>query len=385
MLAAGLAAGTCGIGSLTRFTHAGRAHVAAEVAESTRPLPGRLPPATLRRLSHPDRFALRAAAEACAAAGLDADAGGDVGVYVGTTTGGMRETEEAYRRRSAGEDARFRLSRLLGTPLATAAAAVSQALGLYGPRETVSTACSSSALAVAMGADAVRRGVVPVALAIGTDALCRLTYAGFDALQALDVEPCRPFDRDRQGLSLGEGAAALVLESAAHARARGACPRAVVLGWAATGDAHHPTAPHPAGAGAAAALTGALAAAGVPPDAVAYVNAHGTGTKQNDAVEVEVLRRVFGRRLVRMPVSATKSQLGHCLGAAGAVEAVVTVIALGEGLLPPTVNLRHLDPAWDDLDLVPEPGRRAALDVAVTSSYGFGGHNVSLVLGRASR
>ena len=384
-LAAGLAEGRCGIGRVALFAPTGRAGVAAEVREEASAVVGCLPPATARRLSRPDRFALLAAAEACRTAGLEPDLGRDAGVYVGTTTGGMLATEEAYRRRRAGEDPRFRLSRLLGTPLATAAAVVSQGLGLYGPRETVSTACSSSALAVAMAADAVRRGVVPVALAIGTDALCRLTYAGFDALQALDVEPCRPFDRDRQGLSLGEGAAALVLESAAHARARGACPRAVVLGWAATGDAHHPTAPHPAGAGAAAALSGALAAAGVPPDAVAYVNAHGTGTKQNDTVEVEVLRRVFGRRLVHMPVSATKSQLGHCLGAAGAVEAVVTVIALEEGLLPPTVNLRHLDPAWDDLDLVPEPGRRAALDVAVTSSYGFGGHNVSLVLGRASR
>jgi len=384
-LTAGLAQGRCAIERLTLFPHAGHAEIAAEVRDRVNIPSGRLPRATVRRLSRPDRFALIAAAEACRAAGLGPDLGRDAAIYLGTTTGGMRETEEAYRRRRAGEDSRFRLSRLLGTPLATAAAVLSQTLGLYGRRETFSTACSSSALAVAMAADAVRRGVVPLALAVGTDALCRLTYAGFDALQALDPEPCRPFDRDRRGLSLGEGAAALVLETDAHARARGARPQAAVLGWAATGDAHHVTAPHPEGAGGLAALRNALAHAALVPDAVDYVNAHGSGTRLNDAVEIGVLRRVFGRRLGRLPVSSTKSQLGHCLGAAGAVEAVATVLALRDGLLPPTVNLRHPDPAWDDLDLVPAAGRRASLGVAVSSSYGFGGHNVSLVLGRQAR
>jgi len=141
------------------------------------------------------------------------------------------------------------------------------------------------------------------------------------------------------------------------------------------------TAPHPDGAGALRALVAALAAAGVPPEAVDYANAHGSGTRQNDAVEVAVLRAVFGRRLGRLPVSSTKSQVGHCLGAAGAVEAVATVIALEQGLLPPTMNLRT--PEWPDLDFVSCAGRRAPLAVAVTSSYGFGGHNVTLVLGRA--
>jgi len=249
----------------------------------------------------------------------------------------------------------------------------------------VSTACSSSAFAIALAAETIRRGEAPIALAIGTDGLCRLTYAGFDALQALDPDRCRPFDRDRQGLSLGEGAAALVLEDAAHARARGARARAALAGWGTATDAHHVTAPHPDGAGALAALAAALGDAGLAPEAVSYVNAHGTGTPQNDAVEVAVLRRVFGRRLPHVPVSSTKSQLGHCLGAAGAIEAVVTVLALDEGIVPPTVSLRTPDPAWADLDLVPNAGRRAPLDVAVTSSYGFGGHNVTLALARADR
>ncbi len=382
-LTAALADGRCGIGPLTAFVHRGRSGLAAQVPEPlVGPTPA-LPPSTVRRLSAADRFAISAAEQACRGAGLDAALRRRAGLYAGATTGGMRATEEAYRRRRAGEDRRFRLSRLVGTPLSTPAAAVGQALGLFGPRATFSTACSSSALALADAAGAIRRGEVAVAVVVGTDQLCRLTYAGFDALQALDPSPCRPFDRDRHGLTLGEGGAALVLEDAEHARARGARIRGLVLGAATTADAHHVTAPHPDGAGALRALTGALADAGVSPDAVDYVNAHGSGTRQNDEIEVATLRRAFGPRLARVPISSTKSQVGHCLGAAGAVEAVVTVLALELSLLPATPTLRTPDPAWEDLDLVPVAGRRAAVGIAVTSSYGFGGHNVTLVLGRA--
>ncbi|HLK12202.1 MAG TPA: beta-ketoacyl-[acyl-carrier-protein] synthase family protein [Candidatus Binatia bacterium] len=382
-LAAGLIEGRCAIGPLTLFSHAGRCRIAAEVPEAIAMPLATIAPATARRLSRADRFAVAASAEACRDAGLDEALRRGAALAVGATTGGMRETEEAYRRRRAGEDRRFRLGRMLGTALSTSAAAVSQALGIFGPRATFSTACSSSALAIAAAVETIRAGRTPLALAVGTDQLCRLTYAGFDALQALDPEPCRPFDGRRRGLSLGEGAAALVLEDAAHARARGARVHALVLGHGTATDAHHPTAPHPAGAGAVAALRAALADAGVSPERIDYVNAHGSGTPQNDAVEVAVLRTVLGRRLPWVPVSSTKSQLGHTLGAAGAIEAVVTVRALADGIVPPTVNLRAPDPAWADLDLATTPGRRAALEVAVTSSYGFGGHNVTLVLARA--
>jgi 3-oxoacyl-[acyl-carrier-protein] synthase II len=161
--------------------------------------------------------------------------------------------------------------------------------------------------------------------------------------------------------------------------------RARFLGWGSATDAHHPTAPHPDGAGAVAALRGALADAGTAPEAIDYVNAHGTGTPQNDATEIRVLRAVLGPRAARVPVSSTKSQIGHCLGAAGALGAVVTVLALEGGLLPPTVALREPDPVCADMDLVPTPGRRADLATAITSSYGFGGHNVTLVLARGER
>jgi 3-oxoacyl-[acyl-carrier-protein] synthase II len=383
-LTAGLIEGRCGIGPLTLFPYRGRCATAAEVPEAV-PAAVSIAPATARRLSRPDRFALMAATEACRRAGLGDDLRRNAALFVGATTGGMFETEQVYGRRRTGAERRYRLSRMLGTPVSTAASVLSQALAIYGPQATVSTACSSSALAVAMAADAIRRGAARVALAVGTDGLCRLTYAGFDALQALDPDRCRPFDRERRGLSLGEGAGAVVLEDADHARARGARAQAVFLGYGTATDAHHVTAPHPAGAGALAALHAALAAGGLAPEEVDYVNAHGTGTPQNDAVEVRVLRDVLGAHLARVPVSASKSQLGHCLGAAGALETVVTVLALDEGILPPTVSLRDADPACADLDLVRTPGRRARLGVALTSSYGFGGHNVTIALGRAER
>jgi 3-oxoacyl-[acyl-carrier-protein] synthase II len=380
-LTAGLRAGRDGIGPLTLFAHQGRCATAAE-ATHVPDGPCDLPRATVRRLSRPDRLAIAAASQAVAQAGLAAGERAAAAVLVGATTGGMLETEEAYRRWRAGGTRRLRASRVLGTSLASSGVAIAQALGLFGPQETMATACSSSALAIARAGDLVRRGVVPAAVAVGTDALCRLTFAGFDALQALDPERCRPFDRHRRGLTLGEGAAALVLEDAEHARARGAGIHALLLGWGTATDAHHPTAPRPDGHSAKAALHAALGMAGLPAEAVDYVNAHGTGTPQNDVVEMGVLRAVLGGRLARIPVSSSKSQLGHTLGAAGALEAVVSVLALRHGILPPTIGLREPDEAWADVDLVTEPGRRAPLGTAISSSYGFGGHNVTLVLGR---
>ena len=376
-LRAGVVAGRCGIGPLTLFAHKGRSSVAAQVDV---PVDASL--GDTRRLSRSDRLALAAADEACRAAGLDRDARAEAGLAVGTTTGGMRETEEAYRRWRAGEDRAPRPSGFVGMPLSVVGAAVAQRLGVLGPRVTVSTACSSGALAIVAAADMVRRGEATVALAVGADALCRLTYAGFDALQALDPEPCRPFDVARRGLSLGEGAAAFVLETLDHARARGARAHALLLGAGTSADAHHVTAPHPESVGAIAAMRAALAAAALPADAIDYVNAHGTGTPHNDDAEIGALRAVFDGRLARVPVSSSKSQIGHCLGAAGALEAAITVTALADGIVPATVTLKTPDPAWADLDLVPTAGRRATLGIALSSSYGFGGHNVTLVLAR---
>jgi 3-oxoacyl-[acyl-carrier-protein] synthase II len=331
-LAAGVREGRCGIGPLSLFAHRGRSAVAAQLA--SRPsLPTSLPPAVARRLSRCDRMALAAASEACRMAGLDDALREATGLCVGTTTAGMLATEEEYRRWRAGEHRRIRYSRFAGMPLSTVGSAVSQVLGVFGPRTTVSTACSSGALAIAAAAGMVARGEAPVAIALGVDSLCRLTYAGFDALQALDASPCRPFDAERRGLSLGEGAGAIVLERADHARARGATIRALLLGTGVSADAHHVTAPHPEGAGAFAALRAALDAAGVAADAVDYVNAHGSGTKHNDQAEVAALRAAFGDRLRRVPVSSSKSQLGHCLAAAVRSK-VVTIVRPRKAFCP---------------------------------------------------
>ena len=220
------------------------------------------------------------------------------------------------------------------------------------------TACSSSATAIGYAADRIRLGHVDVALAGGAEGLTRLTYAGFGCLRATAPgdEPCRPFDAERKGLTLGEGAAVLVLEDYERARARGATILAVVAGWGITADAHHMTAPHPEGEGAARAMRMALDDAKLSADAIGYVNAHGTGTPHNDAAETLAIKRVLGARAPSVPVSSIKSMVGHTLGAAGAIEAVASVLSLARGFLPPTVHLRTPDPAFG-LDYIPGAAR----------------------------
>jgi 3-oxoacyl-[acyl-carrier-protein] synthase II len=253
-------------------------------------------------------------------------------------------------------------------------------LRLQGPRATIVTACSSGAAAVSLAADLIADGVVSMALAGGADALTRICYLGFNALRLLDPGPCRPFDRERKGMSIGEGAGFLVLEDAAHAAARGARVHAELAGRGATTDAHHVTAPHPDGDGMARAMRAALAAAGVMPAAVGYVNAHGTATPQNDRIEARALATVFpeGRPLV----SATKSMIGHTMAAAGALEAIATVLALARECVPPTANLTTPDPDVP-FDCVPGTARDVAVEHAMSNSFGFGGQNVSLLFRRA--
>ena len=222
---------------------------------------------------------------------------------------------------------------------------VARRFGLTGPRITISTACSSSTFAVGMAAEMITDGATPVALAGGTDAISRLVYAGFNSLRAVDPNPCRPFDRNRQGLTVGEGAAVLVLEDADHARARGARPYARVLGYGATNDAFHMTQPDPSGVAWSRTLEAALTAAGLRPDAIDYVNAHGTATEQNDAAECAAYLRFFGERLASVPVSSVKGALGHCLCNAGGVEAAITALAVARQMAPPTVGFQEADPA----------------------------------------
>jgi 3-oxoacyl-[acyl-carrier-protein] synthase II len=257
--------------------------------------------------------------------------------------------------------------------------AVARALGVGGQVETISSACASAAMAIGSALRALRRGDVEVALAGGSDALCQLTYAGFNALRSVDEAPSRPFRRDRLGLSLGEGAGVLVLETMAHAAERGARPIVRLAGEAATCDAHHMTAPHPEGSGASDAILLALADASLEPPDVDFVNAHGTGTPLNDASEGAALKVVFGDLVGAVPVTSTKALIGHLLGSAGAVEAVATVLCLARREVHPMPDNGEFD-AELGLDLVlgrPRPLARASC--AISTSLAFGGANAVLV------
>ena len=373
---AALREGRCGIGELTLFPSTGfRTAVAAEVREVT--APASLPSELMRGVSRTGLLALCAADEAWRMAGLGD--GGRVGVVIGTTTGGMSGGEAAYgaqlleRRRSP------TLRRWLETPISACADLLARAIASDGPRLTVSTACSSGANALGLAADWLRAGRARAVLCGGADALCRMTYSGFNALQALDRSPCRPFDRRRAGITLGEGAAMFVLEPWEAAAGRGARILGEFLGYGVSADAHHVTQPRPDGAGAVLAMRRALDAGGVAPEAIDYVNAHGTGTPQNDLVETSAIKQVLGAHAYRIPVSSTKSQVGHCLGAGGAIEALASLLALRDGFVPPTATLAEPDPECD-LDYVPRTSRPAALRTVLSNSYGFGGNNTSIVL-----
>jgi 3-oxoacyl-[acyl-carrier-protein] synthase II len=227
----------------------------------------------------------------------------------------------------------------------------------------------------------VRDGEADVALAGGPDALSRLTYAGFNSLRAVDPDGARPFDRRRRGLSVGEGAAVLVIESSERAVARGARPYAVVRGYGVTNDAFHMTQPEPSGAAWERTLRAALADAGVAAAEVDYVNAHGTATEQNDAAECAAYVRVFGDRLAALPVSSVKGAIGHCLCGAGGLEAAITALAIARATAPPTARFAEPDPACP-VDPVPGAGRPLEIRVALSSSFAFGGNSAVLVLAR---
>ncbi len=348
--------------------------LAAEVLE----LPD-LPQNWARRAARSDIFALAALVDALASAGLDPRAldPARTGVAVGSSTGGMLEIENWYADWHAGRSGRAAATRLWSGSVAAPAERVARALGALGPRAAPSTACSTGAVALAIALDWIRLGRADVVIAGGSDALCRMTWSGFHALRSLAPEPCRPFDRNRRGLSLGEGAALLVIEDPDHARARGARPLAELAGAGISCDAHHPTAPRPDGRGAASAMTGALEDAGLDPAAIGYVNAHGTGTPQNDIAEAAALVAVFGDR--QPPVSSTKGTVGHLLGAAGALEAVIALDAMLSGTLPSTTGLEDPDPACAIRHVRPG-GEKTVCQAVMSNSFGFGGNNCSVVL-----
>jgi 3-oxoacyl-[acyl-carrier-protein] synthase II len=384
----GLRAGRTAIRPFQRFDHSRhRTHLAAEAGEpcSTNALYDALAAdPRWERLSLADRFAVFAAAEALEMAGLAAPLALEAGVCFGSSTGGMFESERFFDEFLRGRWRSARLRDLAVQQVNAPGDAVARWFGVTGPVRTVSSACSSGALALGSALDAVRSGDVDLALAGGSDSLCQLTYAGFNSLRSVDESPCRPFQPGREGMSVGEGAAVLVLEPMESVLARGQEPLAELAGAGSACDAHHMTAPDPSGTGAAAAIAAALLDAGLAATEVGFVNAHGTGTPLNDAAEWQALQRVFGERAGEIPLTATKALLGHLLGSSGAIEAVATVLCLRHGELHPVPGGDGLavDPELPVALVLGQPLPLPEARTALSTSLAFGGANAALVFSR---
>jgi 3-oxoacyl-[acyl-carrier-protein] synthase II len=340
-----------------------------------------------RRMSRFVQFAMVAAKEALAESGLSiTEENRDrVGVLVGSAIGGLEQIEEAHtilKERGPSRISPFTVPMMIAD---MGAGQISIAIGARGPNFCTVSACASGAHAIGEAFEIIRRGDATAMIAGGSEAcVTPLALAAFCAVRAVstrDVEPSkasRPFDVERDGFVMGEGAGILILEELESAMRRGAPIIAEIVGYAATADASHITAPDPVGAGAAQAMKRTLDKAHVAPEDVSYINAHGTATQLGDVAETLAVKDIFGDAAYKIPISSTKSMLGHLLGAAGSVEAVISVKAVQEGVAPPTINLEHPDPQCD-LDYIPEGARELDIKLALSNSFGFGGHNASLL------
>lgn len=335
-----------------------------------------------RHLSRVDLYALTAAAEALESAGLKLSEAmrGRAGVVFGS--GGAVADTESYAAGAIGGKLPLRPSRLFATNPDAAGSAVAAHWGLRGPRSSIMTACSSGATALGFAADLIRAGYADLMLSGGMEGLSYVTLSGFNALGAVARGKNRPFDRNRDGIVLGEGAAVIVLESEQHARARKASIIGELVSYGLTSDANHITAPRPDGDGMARAMRLALGIGGVAAEDIAYINAHGTGTELNDKSESAAVRQVFGDHADRLCISSIKPMVGHTLSAAGAIEAAATLIALKSQFAPPTLNYETPDPECD-LDCVPNQARNVAMTYAMSNSLAFGGNNTSLIFKRS--
>ncbi len=378
--------GDCGVGPITHYDTADmKVKLACEVKNLD--IDGLLGKREAKKMDRFTQLALIAADECMADAGLDREQENldRCGVLLSSGIGGFETVETAHRRgRDRGYDSvsPFVIPMIISN---MAAGHMAIRYGFRGMCSCVVTACAGGTNAVGDAFRHIRDGYAEVMLCGGAEAaIVPLAMGGFTAMKALcdREDPKRasiPFDAERSGFVMGEGAGVLLLEELDHAKARGAKIYAEVTGYGANCDAHHITAPAPGGAGGAACMAQALADAGASPEEVDYINAHGTSTPLNDASETAAIHTVFGPHAQKLMVSSTKSMTGHLLGAAGAVEAIFTALALQEGFVPPTIGYQVPDPACD-LDIVPNEGRAAALKLALSNSLGFGGHNAALVL-----
>ncbi len=350
----------------------------------------RIGPKEARRMDRVTQFAVVAAHDAVEHARLEIgpENAERVGVIIGSGIGGIATLEQQFN--TLRERGPKRVSPFL-IPMMIAempAGQVSISLGAKGTNFAPVSACATSGHAIGEAAESIRRGAADVIVAGGTEAsVTPISIAGFNAMTALSTRnddpkrASRPFDAERDGFVMGEGAAMLILEELEHARARGATIYGEVLGYGSTADANHIVQPAPGGEGAVRAMRIALDDAGLRPEDINYLNAHGTSTPLNEELETQAIKATFGDHAYRLPISSTKSMTGHLLGAAGALEAVYCIQALADNVIPPTINYQHPDPKCD-LDYVPNEPRPADLRYTMSNSIGFGGHNVSLIIGR---
>jgi len=330
----------------------------------------------LKKLSRADQFGLMAAEEAVKASGIHSYPSEEVGVCLGAGAGGMFEAEIYHREVLI--KGKSKASLLWPFIPSYTTDRIAERFGFSGPKSTISTACSSSATAIGYGADLIRSGKCKVAVCGGSEGLCELTFGGFSSLKAMDHTPCKPFDRKRAGMSLGEGAGILILEDLGEAEKRGAKILAEFLGYGIGGEAYHITAPEPTGANEARIMKEALEESGLTPADVDHINAHGTGTPLNDKVETLSIKNAFGKRAYSIPISSIKSSVGHCLGAAGAVEAIASILSIVHQFIPPTLNHREGDEDCD-LDYVPARAREKKVNVVLSNSFAFGGNCTTLI------
>jgi 3-oxoacyl-[acyl-carrier-protein] synthase II len=375
-----------GIGTITRFdAHEYPTQIAGEVRDFA---PEHyIDKRDLRRMDRFVHFALAASQEAVQDAGLTiSESMADrVGVYIGTAFGGLESLEAVHR--TLLEKGPNRVSPLFPAMVLgnLASGHVSMRFGATGPNNSSVTACAAGAHSIGEAFHTIVRGAADVMIAGGTEAVITpLAVSTFGNMRALSAnmtapqEASRPFDRERDGFVMAEGAGTLILEELHHARRRGARIYGEILGYGSAGDAYHLTAPCPDGAGAARCMANALRDAGISADAVDYINAHATSTPAGDVAETMAIKTVFKARAATLPISATKSMTGHMLGAAGAVESIFTLLALCHGVLPPTINYQYPDPACD-LDYVPNTARQVPIRTAMCNSFGFGGTNAALL------
>jgi 3-oxoacyl-[acyl-carrier-protein] synthase II len=343
-----------------------------------------------RKMDRYSQFAMAAVAEAFAQAGL-ADGDYDperAGVTLGSGLGGFETVEETYAKLLPGGPKRIAPATIPKFILNIAAGNIAKGYDLEGPSVATVTACASGADAVGNAYHWIQRGATDMMVACGTEAgITRIGVGGFNAVHALSTafndrpaEASRPFDARRDGFVMGEGAGAIILESLDHARSRNATVLAELIGYGVANDAYHLTAPHPDGRGAVRSMRMALSDAGIGAEQVDYINAHGTSTQLNDAMETKAIKEVFADHAYRLKVSSTKSMTGHLIGATGTIEAIVCVLAMRDGVFPSTRNLTDPDPNCD-LDYVLELGTTGRIEYAMTNSFGFGGHNAVLVIG----